>query len=155
MLTWFGWCRAEAVLLVLLALGAQAAAPAWAVDNPDAPNYVAEFEQRAKPFEDKIDQAAGSGAVVEAYAGYERFLDDELNHAYAALARKLDLKGKLQLQRSQRAWLTFRDAEATFIRDNWTMQRFGSSSQLSRGAYRSTIAKDRILGLLNYLKNYP
>lgn len=152
MLKGFGPRRAEAVLAVLVTL---AGMPAWAIDNPDAPNYVTAFEQRARPFEDKISQAAGSGAVVAAYAGYERFLDAELNHAYAALASKLDKPRKTQLQRSQRAWLGFRDAEAAFITSNWTMQRSGSSSGLSRGAYRSTLIRDRIMGLLNYLKNAP
>ena len=93
--------------------------------------------------------------MTEAYAAYEQFLDDELNHAYAALATKLNLKRKPQLQRAQRAWLAFRDAEAAFIKDNWTMAQFGSSSPMSRGAYRAAIARDRTLGLLNYLKNYP
>ncbi len=148
----FGLRHAEAVVILLVTL---AGMPAWAVDNPGAPNYVAAFEQRAKPYEDQISQAAGTGAVVAAYAGYERFLDEELNHAYAALARKLDMPRKRQLQQSQRAWLAFRDAETAFITNNWTMRQFGSSSHLSRGAYRSTIARDRILGLLNYLKNYP
>lgn len=152
MLTWFAPRRIGTVLVVLAALGA---GPARALDNPDAPNVVAEFEQRAKPFEQKISDSAGGGAVVAAYADYERFLDDELKRAYAALAKKLDRKRKLQLQRSQRTWLAFRNAEAAFIRDNWTTQQFGSSSQLSRGAYRSTLSRDRIVGLLHYLRNYP
>jgi uncharacterized protein YecT (DUF1311 family) len=139
---------------ILLALGMLTTVPAGALDNPDAPNVVVEFEQRAKPFEDKIGEHAGSGAVAAHYADYERFLDDELNHAYAALMKKIEPPRKQQLLHSQKAWLAFRDAEFAFIRDNWTQQQFGSSSSLSRGAYRSMVAKDRITALLNYLKNY-
>jgi len=41
--------------------------------------------------------------------------DTERNKTYEALLRKLpDAEGKEKLKQSQRAWLTFRDAEAAF-----------------------------------------
>jgi uncharacterized protein YecT (DUF1311 family) len=44
--------------------------------------------------------------------------DAELNSTYAALMAKLpDAESKQKLKESQRAWLTFRDAEAAFAAD--------------------------------------
>lgn len=138
-----------------LALGVLAATPAWALDDPDAADFVAEFARRAQSFEDAVGEKAGSGAESTALADYERFLEAELNRAYVRLTGKLDAAPRRALLKSQRAWLRFRDAEFAFIADHWTPAQFGSSARLSRGVYRSTVTKDRILGLLNYLRNYP
>lgn len=138
-----------------LALGVLASTPAWALDDPDAPERVAEFAQRAQSFEDALGEKAGSGAETAALADYERFLEAELNQAYAMLSGKLNATPRRALLKSQRAWLRFRDAEFAFIGDHWTPARFGTSARLSRGLYRSTVTKDRILSLLNYLRNYP
>ncbi len=132
--------------------------PAWpvfAVDNPDAPDYVAAFEKRAQPYEAKISERAGvTSDVIAAYADYGRFLEAELNQSYQALTKKLGPLQKKQLVLSQNKWLAFRAAEIVFIDANWTMEQFGTSSHLSRGAYSARITKDRILALLHYLKSY-
>lgn len=130
--------------------------PAYAVDNPDVPDYVAEFQKRAQPYEARISERAGiTTEVIAAYADFDRFLEAELNQSYLALTRKLSPVRKKQLAQSENKWLAFRAAENAFIDDNWTVEQFGTSSHLSRGAYRSAITKDRILALLNYLKSYP
>ena len=132
------------------------ASPTRALDNPDVPDFVAEFEARAKPYEVKISEHAGiTDVVTRNYADYEKFLDTELNRSYSALTGKLSSSGRQQLVQSQKKWLAFRDAEFAFIDANWSLQRFGTSSHLSRGAYRAELVRERTRTLLNYLKNYP
>ncbi len=144
------------ICLVLVTVACMLPAlPVFAVDNPDAPDYVAAFEKRAKPYEAKISESGGvTGDAIAAYADYERFLEVELNQSYQALSKKLGPVQKKQLVLSQNKWLAFRAAEIAFIDANWTMEQFGTSSHLSRGGYSATITKDRILALLHYLKNY-
>ena len=146
------------LLLQFLALmiGLMQFVPCVAIDNPDTPDIVSEFQSRASVYETVIsDNAGNSHKVIIDYAEYEKFLDKELNQAYRTLANKLDSHRKQELIQAQNEWLKFRDSEFGFINDNWNMEQFGSSSALSRGAYRSTIVKDRVVTLLNYLKNYP
>ena len=57
-----------------------------AVDNPEAPNYVAEFESRIKVYEDYISKTAAT--TLEFSTGYGDLytaLDTELNSAYLSL----------------------------------------------------------------------
>lgn len=129
--------------------------PALTLDNPDAPDLVADFAARSAAYEARIDEAAGKGSnVVGPLADYYRFLDEELNRAYEALSIKLDRKNRSDLINSQRKWIAFRDSEFKFISGNWTPDKFGDSFRLSSGNYRASLVKDRIQGLLNYLKNY-
>ncbi len=145
----------QCCVLLVAVVGVLLALPAFAVDNPNDPDYVADFEKRAQPYEARISESAGTtGEVIAAYADYDRFLEAELNQSYQALTKKLGPVQKRQLVQSQNKWLAFRAAEIAFIDGNWTVAQFGTSSHLSRGDYRSTITKDRILALLNYLKNY-
>lgn len=141
---------------VLVAAVAGLPGPAClAIDNPDAPDRVAEFRARAQVFERRIGDSAGSLRQTEtAYAEYERFLDGELSQAYRALAERLGDAQRISLEKSQRRWLAYRDAEFRFIDDNWTLAQFGTSAALSRGAYRASILRDRAIALLQYLKNY-
>lgn len=126
-----------------------------AIDNPDAPDLVAAFESRNEKFELVIrEQAQNQAEIINAYAKYSDFLDQELNQAYTALNKHLNDTNKQALQRSQRLWIQFRDAEYGFIDNNWTVANFGSSSAISRSAYRTTIVKNRVVELLHYLKNY-
>ena len=128
---------------------------AGAVDNPDVPDYVAQFEARAQTYETRVTkEAQNEREIAQAYVEYERFLDQELNRAYSALARRVAAEPKKQLVQSQRRWVQFRDAEFSFIAYNWTRESFGTSSAISRGAYRTSIIKDRVRMLLHYLKNY-
>lgn len=130
-------------------------APSAAIDNPDAPHYVTNFQQRAQKFEAAIHQQANtSQESLSAYADYEQFLDEELNKTYKSLLTKLSATQRAKIKESQRAWVKYRDAEFSFIAQNWTTQNFGSSAVLSRGAYRTTLIRDRVMLLLGYLKNY-
>lgn len=125
-----------------------------AIDNPDAPDFVAEFNERAKKYEDEIQNKAATEDVRQAYAEYERFLDAELDKAYKALSSKLPGPARAKLKRAQDDWHKFRKSEFDFIAQNWTTKTFGSSSVLSRGAYRTAIIRERVTTLLHYLKNY-
>lgn len=126
-----------------------------AVDNPDAPDYVADFMQRVQMYEATIQQQAKTTQdSLKAYADYEQFLDKELNKVYKLLITKLGAEQQAKIKESQRNWIKYRDSEFDLITENWTAKNFGSSAVLSRGAYRTTIIRDRVILLLNYLKNY-
>ncbi len=142
---------ARAKLLALALLAAYSARFVQALDHPDAPDYVAAFEQRAQPFADAVHETTDTDAT----AAYSAFLDCELNLAYRELLARVDAEARPKLQASQRAWLAFYEAELAFIAGNWTPRNFGSSSALSRADYRADLVRARILTLLNYLKNYP
>jgi len=52
----------------------------FAIDNPDVPDRIAEFEIKSKPFEINIQKKAqNENEIVLAYREYEKFLDEELN----------------------------------------------------------------------------
>ena len=127
----------------------------FAIDNPDAPDYVAQFEARMAPLYSYVNEEAVSAADYSlGYGKIYEALDIELNTAYTQLLSKLDGPQKKLLRESQRNWLKYRDAEFNFIISNWDQEKFGSSYTISIGEYRSTIVKNRILELLWYLKNY-
>lgn len=140
--------------LVLLWVCSAFHAPAsFSIDNPDAPDYVGEFEARSKPHEQQIAEQAGSTRqIARAYSEYEAFLNRELQQAYDALRPCLSPESRQRLLAAQRQWLRYRDAEFVFIDDNWTLDRFGSSYPISRGAARAQVVRGRVVELLRYLK---
>ncbi|GJL74720.1 lysozyme inhibitor LprI family protein [Nitrosomonas sp.] len=127
-----------------------------AIDNPDAPDYIDAFQNRAQVYELNIRQAAAHTTqdYIAAYAAYEDFLDQELNSAYKQLMVQLSEEAQYALRSSQRKWLSYRNQEFDFIARNWTTAQFGSSSAISRGEYRTALIKNRVILLLQYLKNY-
>ena len=141
--------------LLLWAWIASHASAGFAIDNPDTPDLVGEFEARAEKLEARFqEQASNTAEFTLAFSAYEKFLDQELNKAYEDLARRLDAPARQDLRSAQKRWLQYRDAEFRFIAGNWTQENFGSSSAISRGALRAAVVKDRVVGLLHYLKNY-
>lgn len=126
-----------------------------AIDNPDAPNRVAEFDRRALPFEKDLAATDGGSASARAGQAYAGFLDTELNAAYLDLMSKLDSPTREALVESQRQWLRFRNAEHRFIEHHWTRERSGTSSSLSIADYSNAVVKDRVLQLLRYTAEYP
>jgi len=128
---------------------------ALAVDNPDAPDYVGDFKSRALVFEQDIHNTAHTTqGYRKAYAAYEAFLDKELNIAYSKLKTHLEHGLREALTDSQCKWLTYKGAAFEFVAVNWTTENFGSASVISRGDYRTTIIRDRVILLLHYLQNY-
>ncbi len=128
----------------------------YAIDNPDAPDYIDAFRNRAQAYELNIRQAAGHTTqdYIAAYAAYEDFLVQELDSAYKQLMAQLSEESQRALRNSQRTWLSYRDQEFDFVARNWTAAQFGSSSVISRGEYRTALIKNRVILLLQYLRNY-
>ena len=129
--------------------------PVFALDNPDAPDLVGEFETREQVFLKAINNPRyRTKDYLVAYDDYQKFLDEELNKAYYLIKSKLSSERQQELKNSQRNWIKFRDTEFELIKNTWTRQNFGSSAVISRGSYRGTIIKNRVLQLLHYAKNY-
>lgn len=139
--------------LVVLLLGYSLFA--HAIDNPDAPDYISDFLNRAQAHERDIQQTAHTTqGYLAAYEAYENFLDQELNAAYNQLMAYLSGETQHALKNSQLKWLNYRDREFDFVARNWTTEKFGSSAVISRGDYRTKLIKDRVMLLLHYLRNY-
>ncbi len=129
--------------------------PVLAIDNPDAPDLIGGFEEREQIFLKEINNPRnGSKDYLIVYDNYQNFLDDEMNKAYHFVKSKLSEERQQELIHSQCNWIKFRDAEFEFIENTWTRQEFGSSANMSRGSYRCTIIRNRVLQLLHYAKNY-
>lgn len=145
-LTWLK--RASCILMLTSSL-------ASAIDNPDAPDLIASFETR----ESSLITAAenpdnGYRASLIAYTDYLDFLDKELNTVYQILQSKLPQEKQQQLKESQVNWLKYRDREFSFIENTWTKTDFGSSSGITRGQYKISIVRDRVIQLMHYAKAY-
>ncbi len=140
------------VASVVLAL---AATCAGAIDNPDAPDRVAAFEQRAQPYEQQLGATDGGTRAARQGARVGQFLDAELNRAYRSLLSRLEGPARAALVESQRDWLRFRDAEFRFIEKQWTADRSGTSARLSVAVYRTALVKQRVRQLLQYSAEYP
>ncbi|MGF1836831.1 lysozyme inhibitor LprI family protein [Photobacterium sanguinicancri] len=126
----------------------------FALDNPDSPDLLSELELNSKKYLDSIDRADGYRTSIIAYDDYQEFLDKELNKAYEILMKSLSKNEAKMLERSQNSWLKHRELEFEFINKNWTRENFGTSSSLSRGGYKCSVLKSRLIQLLNYNKNY-
>jgi len=140
------------LLLLILAVSINTS---WALDNPDAPDYVAEFGARILPLENYVhEHASTTDDYVKGYSELHDALDKELNIAYKALMDKLPAASKAKLSASQKEWIKFRDAEFEFLSENFSRSNFGSSYVISAGQYRTSIVKTRVIELLWYLANY-
>jgi len=140
-------------ILILFLVGCSISA--YAIDNPDAPDYVANFLERAKVYEDDIQQTPHTTqGYITAYARYEDFLNDELDSAYNQLMARLGDEAGRALSNSQKQWFRYRNQEFEFIARNWTHASFGSAAVISRGDYRANIINNRIVQLLRYLQNF-
>lgn len=127
----------------------------FAIDNPDAPDLVAEFELREKPLVAAIQKPTNTTTNFSiAYASYQDFLDKELNKVYKTLSKDLPADKQKQLKASQVSWLKYRDLEFAFIDDTWTNKDFGTSSGISRGQYKASIVRNRVYQLMSYAGSY-
>lgn len=127
----------------------------YAIDNPDAPDLISQFEKIEKPYLVAIDNPEnGTRDTIRAYHNYKLFLDKELNKAYGLLRSKLSTERREELKISQRHWIKFRDAEFELINNNWDRSSFGSSFATSRGGYSSAVIRNRLMQLFDYLRNY-
>lgn len=143
------WMRATCLGAAMLASTA-----AMAVDNPDAPDRMAAFEQRIQPLEAAVANQNTTADMLRASSAYAKQLDVELNQTYRELMAKVGANGAQKLRASQRNWLAFMTTEAAFIDGTWNAKDFGSTSALSRSEYRNRVTKARIVQLLDYLRSY-
>jgi uncharacterized protein YecT (DUF1311 family) len=128
---------------------------AHAIDNPEAPDLIGEFEKREVIYLTAIERPQNSNRdFLVAYDNYLIFLDEELNKAADKLNSKLPEARKSELMEAQKHWSKYRDAEFVFIKNTWTRKGFGSSAGISRGDYRTSIIKDRVIQLLHYTKSF-
>lgn len=126
-----------------------------AIDNPDAPDLIAEFEIREKPFIVAIEKPSNTTADYSvAYTNYLNFLDKELNTVYKTLRTKLSEDKQKQLKVSQVSWLKYRDLEFAFIDSTWTNKDFGNSSVISRGQYKASVVRNRVVQLMHYARAF-
>ncbi|BEU01368.1 hypothetical protein OAG1_01680 [Agarivorans sp. OAG1] len=143
------WIKVISVCLVLFS------GSAFSIDNPDAPNYLGEFEITSGKYEVALSNSDSKNVdFISEYADYHAFLDKELNKAYTLLKTALNEEEFKSLKASQRKWIAFRDSELQFINENWNRVNFGSSYNLSRNAYKAELVKARITQLYQYAKNY-
>ena len=137
--------------LLLISLVTQVSA----LDNPDTPDLVGEFEQRETSYLSAIANPNNSSReFLVVYNDYLIFLDKELNKAYSEIKSKLPTDRKQELLTAQRQWIKYRDAEFELIKNTWTRENFGSSAGISRGDYRSSIVRARVLQLFFNAKNF-
>ena len=143
------WLAMAALALILFSN------PSFAVDNPDAPDLVAQFETREKPFIAAIEKPSNTTADYSvAYANYLKFLDKELNTIYKTLRTKIPEEKQKQLKTSQINWIKYRDLEFTFIDNTWTHKNFGTSSAISRGQYKAGVVRSRVVQLMGYSRAF-
>lgn len=127
----------------------------FAIDNPDAPDLIAEFETREQAFMVAIEkQSNTTNDYSVAYSNYLKFLDKELNTVYKTLRTKLLEDKQKQLKASQVSWLKYRDLEFTFVDSTWTNKDFGTSSGISRGQYKASVIRSRVIQLMHYAKTF-
>ncbi len=126
-----------------------------AIDNPDAPDLIAEFDTREKPLITAIEKSTNTTSdYAVLYSSYLKFLDKELNTVYKTLYTKLPEDRQKQLKASQVSWLKYRDLEFAFIDSTWTNKNFGTSSGISRGQYKASLVRDRVIQLMHYAKTF-
>ena len=127
----------------------------YALDNPDAPKLISEFNVNERPYLKAIENPSnGTRDTIRAYNEYKIFLDKSLNKTYSILKSKLPPERQKELKDSQRNWIKFRDAEFKLINNNWSRSAFGSSFAISRGDFSSAIIKNRQMQIFNYGSNY-
>lgn len=144
----FSWLTGAAVLLMMLGN------LSYAIDNPDAPDLIAAFEAKEKPILATAENPDnGYRASLVAYTDYLTFLEKELNTVYKALQSKLPKDKQDGLKQSQVNWLKYRDSEFFLIEGVWTKENFGSSSSITRGQYKASIVRDRVIQLMQYTKS--
>jgi len=128
---------------------------AHSVDNPEASDLIAEFEKQEVIYLTQINNPDNSTRdFLIAYDDYLIFLKDELNKALEQLNLKLPENRRAELVIAQQHWVNYRDAEFELIKNTWTRKDFGSSAGISRGDYRTSIVKDRLMQLFHYIKNF-
>lgn len=121
------------------------------IDNPDAPNLILDFEMREKSYLEKIDKAVTTKEMMDSQLGYGTFLDIELNNVYQRLRKKLSDEQMKLLRIAQKQWLTFRDAEMTYLFKTFVTESSGSYAQIGVVMKKNTMIRNRVIALYTQL----
>ena len=128
---------------------------AWTLDNPDAADLMYQFESGSAQYLESIEKTEHTETgMLCAYATYQAFLEQELDHHYQRLLTQVDLPSRQALRESQHRWRQWRKYELRFIDSNWTPANFGSSSRITRAASRTLLLRHRIIELIHYRQHY-
>ncbi|EPM7996083.1 hypothetical protein ACTQ9E_000466 [Vibrio vulnificus] len=61
----------------------------YSIDNPDSPDYIANFTELSERYENKINNSKVNNVeILNAYNEYMLFLDEELNKSFLILKKK-------------------------------------------------------------------
>lgn len=80
--------------------------------------------------------------------------DARLNAAYGGLMKALAPEAAASLRAAQRVWLTYRDANSTFLAENYDPAQMGSEGKLTMMDIGNQIVRERALTLKNQLSLY-
>ena len=94
-----------------------------------------------------------AGMLNALYEGQEMW-DKELNLVYARLMKQLPKTKQTILKNSQRAWITFRDANSKLINATIADQQ-GSMYRVEAADAHYRAVKSRVLQLLEYERSLP
>lgn len=78
--------------------------------------------------------------LLQCESKYLAAADMKLNTTYGKLMDLLDAEGKIKLKEAQRAWISFRDANAKFAGD---LNRGGTGESLNVVGTKTTMTNDR------------
>lgn len=126
----------------------------FAVDNPDAIDYLSGLEKKEKDYLNNIDNVDGYRETLVAYTEYHEFLMNEINSLTNELESKLPKSRRPLLAASHEQWLLFKEKEFVLIDDTWTRDFSGSSSPMVRGKYKAKVLRARVLELAGYLRSF-
>lgn len=124
------------------------ASTAYAIDNPDAPDYMGEFEKRIAPYYSTINNAHTTYDYISAYSVLQKALENELDDAYKLLFNALPNEQRQLLVSSQESWNKCRDSENQFIGGVWTQDSYGTSSALTTGELRCSVIRECVEALI-------
>ena len=117
-----------------------------AIAASDEPRYSATYQQC-------IQHSRGlEGAVAKCEAAEFDRQDQELNVVYRALAKKLSSVQRTELQKSERAWLLFRDAQCNY---EYSIDSESTSGKSVFNLCKKLVTAQRIKQLKNELKWTP
>ncbi len=137
--------------MIGLLLAALSSIACQAVDSPDAPDYLSNFQKEAAQYVQMIpEEATTTAEMADGYRDYIEFLEQELITAEAAVESELGETDRMTFAEAKAAWRTYRDAEKELIASVWVPGNFGSSSAVSRLAFYAELLRARIELLQKY-----
>ena len=128
----------------------------YALDNPEAKNYIAKFKTEAEVYEAKIEYSTSKSIDLrKAYFEYVQFLEKELAEANKEIFKNLsDAKLKQAFIKSENTWDIYKKQEFEFVDRMFTRNTVGSSYILSRGSAKVNVLKQHVIQLYRYLQHF-